>query len=66
MQLFLTATAFFILGLAICSVANDFALLLIGRLIQGCGTGIALPLMFNIILEQAPLDKIGFLMGIGT
>ena len=65
-QLFLTATAFFILGLAICSVANDFALLLIGRLIQGCGTGIALPLMFNIILEQAPLDKIGFLMGIGT
>ncbi|MDE3316530.1 MFS transporter [Lacticaseibacillus zeae] len=65
-QLFLTATAFFILGLAICSVANDFALLLIGRLIQGCGTGITLPLMFNIILEQAPLDKIGFLMGIGT
>ena len=65
-QLFLTASAFFILGLALCSVANSFAILLVGRLIQGCGTGIALPLMFNIILEQAPLEKIGFLMGIGT
>lgn len=65
-QLFLTANFTFILGLIICSVTNQFSVLLIGRLIQGCGTGIALPLMFNIILEQAPLDKIGFLMGIGT
>ncbi len=65
-QLFLTANLFFIAGLIICSLTNQFALLLIGRLIQGVGTGIALPLMFNIILEQAPLNKIGFLMGIGT
>lgn len=65
-QLFLTANLFFIVGLIICSLTNQFALLLIGRLIQGIGTGIALPLMFNIILEQAPINKIGFLMGIGT
>ncbi|EPC73070.1 H+ antiporter-2 family protein, partial [Lacticaseibacillus paracasei subsp. paracasei Lpp126] len=65
-KLFLTASALFIIGLTICSFANDFVSLLIGRLIQGCGTGIALPLMFNIILEQAPLKQMGFLMGIGT
>ncbi|PAK83740.1 DHA2 family efflux MFS transporter permease subunit [Lentilactobacillus parakefiri] len=66
MRLFIVASVFFILGLLICTLANDFGILLVGRIIQGVGTGIALPLMFNIILEQAPLDKIGLLMGIGT
>lgn len=65
-QLFLTANLLFLSGLLLDSVAPTFSLLLTGRLIQGVGTGIALPLMFNIILEQAPLDKIGLLMGIGT
>lgn len=65
-SLFLAASTLFIIGLIICSFANNFSLLLAGRLIQGMGTGTALPLMFNIILEQAPLQKIGFLMGIGT
>ncbi|MFD1124448.1 MFS transporter [Lentilactobacillus raoultii] len=65
-QLFLTANLTFLIGLLICSFTNNFTILLVGRLIQGAGTGVALPLMFNIILEQAPLDKLGFLMGIGT
>ena len=30
------------------------------------GTGIALPLMFNIIMEQVPQSKVGFMMGIGN
>ncbi len=30
------------------------------------GTGIALPLMFNIILEQVPESKIGLMMGVGN
>lgn len=30
------------------------------------GTGIALPLMFNIITEQAPKKNMGVMMGIGT
>lgn len=65
-QLFVTANVFFITGLLVCTLTNNFGVLLVGRLIQGMGTGIALPLMFNIILEQAPLDKLGLLMGIGT
>ncbi|HAT54992.1 MAG TPA: MFS transporter [Lactobacillus sp.] len=65
-NLFLTANLLFMSGLIVDSLAPSFSLLLLGRLIQGVATGIALPLMFNIILEQAPLDKIGLLMGIGT
>lgn len=65
-QLFLFAMLFFILGVVIDGMAQHFWMLLLGRMIQGLGTGIALPLMFNIILEQVPLGKRGMMMGIGT
>lgn len=65
-KLFVTAAVLFICGLLIDAVANQFIFLVLGRAIQGAGAGIAIPLMFNIILERTPLDKIGLLMGIGT
>lgn len=65
-QLFVFAASLFIVGLLICTFTNHFGTLLLGRIIQGFGTGVALPLMFNIILEQAPIEKLGFFMGIGT
>ena len=43
----------------------NFPMLMTARILQGAGTGIALPLMFNIILEQSPKSKIGMLMGVG-
>lgn len=64
--LFITAICLFIAGTLACAFAPAFIVLLAGRLIQGVGTGIALPLMFNIVLEQAPLGKMGMMMGIGT
>jgi len=64
--LFVTANVLFIAGIVIDSLAPNFSLLLLGRVIQGFGTGIALPLMFNIILENVPESKIGLMMGIGT
>lgn len=64
--LFLTANLLFIAGTILCVFAPTFALLLLGRLIQGIGTGIALPLMFNIVLEQAPYDKMGSMIGIAS
>lgn len=64
--LFTVANVFFIVGLVIDALAPNFPLLLIGRAIQGVGTGIALPLMFNIIMEQVPQSKIGFMMGMGN
>lgn len=63
--LFIYANLFFILGVLIDAAAPIFPILLLGRVIQGLGTGIALPLMFNIILENVPKSKIGFMMGLG-
>ncbi len=62
-RIFVTAITLFIIGTVMCAVAPVFALLLLGRLIQGVGTGIALPLMFNIVLEQVPYEKMGLMMG---
>ncbi|KRK80946.1 DHA2 family efflux MFS transporter permease subunit [Companilactobacillus nodensis] len=65
-KLFATAAILFITGLTLDVTAPNFIQLVSGRVVQGVGAGIALPLMFNIILEQAPIDKIVFLMGLGT
>lgn len=65
-NLFLTANILFLLGLIIDGVAPIFPLLLLGRVIQGIATGIALPLMFNIILEQVPKERVGTMMGFGN
>ena len=64
--LFVTAICLFITGTVMAAVTPVFSLLLAGRLIQGVGTGIALPLMFNIVLEQVPEDKLGLMMGIAS
>lgn len=65
-QLFVTANLLFIAGLLIDALAPAFVWLLVGRAVQAVGTGIALPLMFNIILEQVPLSRIGMMTGVGT
>lgn len=65
-SLFIVANLLFLLGLIMDAVAPIFPILLLGRIIRGCGTGIALPLMFNIIIDQVPTSKIGMMMGIGT
>lgn len=65
-HLFLVAIFLFMGGVLIDAIAPSFPILLLGRIIQGFGTGIALPLMFNIILDQVPLEKLGFMMGIAT
>lgn len=65
-RLFLVANLAFVLGVLIDAFSPVFSFLLVGRAIQGIGTGIALPLMFNIILEQVPITKVGFMMGVGS
>lgn len=65
-RLFITANLLFMIGLILDGSAQAFWVLLLGRAVQGIGTGIALPLMFNIILEQVPRSKIGAMMGVGT
>ncbi|MEK0306936.1 MFS transporter [Bifidobacterium favimelis] len=64
--LFLWANLLFLSGVLIDGLAGHFWLLLLGRAVQGLGTSIALPLMFNIILDEVPARRIGTMMGVGT
>ena len=65
-KLFLIANLFFLVGVLTNCFSANFVMLLFGRLLQGIGTGIGLPLMFHLILTKAPLHKRGMMMGIGT
>ncbi|MEO1769449.1 MFS transporter [Candidatus Enterococcus ferrettii] len=65
-HLFIAANLFFIAGLIIDFWSPSFSVLLLGRLFQGVSTGIALPLMFHIILNFTPMHKRGTMMGVGT
>lgn len=65
-MLFITANLLYLSGLIIGACAPNFEFLLLGRIVEGLGTGIALPLMFNIIMEQVPKSRVGVMMGIGN
>lgn len=64
--LFTAAIIMFIAGTVLAAFTPYFSLLLLSRVFQGIGTGIALPLMFNIILEQVPGKQLGFIIGIAS
>ena len=42
---------------------TSFPVLLFGRLVQAGCAGIAIPLMFNVVLESVPRSRLGFYMG---
>ncbi len=64
-RVFVCAMAFYVAGIICGMCAVSFPMLLCGRVLEGIGTGIALPLMFNIITEQAPEGCMGTMMGTG-
>jgi MFS transporter, DHA2 family, lincomycin resistance protein len=55
----------FLAGSIISALApsTSFSILLIGRLIQGIGTGLILPLMFTVVMLIFPPAKLGTVMG---
>ena len=62
-KLTLFALGSFAVGALISGFSTTFAGALIGRCIQGIGTGIVLPLMFAMVMEVVPPHKIGAAMG---
>lgn len=62
--LYIGAMAIFGVGTTVAFVANDFALLLTGRLIQAVGVGVTMPLLQNIMLSIFPPEKRGSAMGL--
>ena len=62
--LFCATTALLVIGSVVGAFAQNFAVLLIGRIIQALGTGMLIPIGMNITLEIAPREKLGTYMGI--
>ncbi|WNQ13826.1 DHA2 family efflux MFS transporter permease subunit [Paenibacillus aurantius] len=62
-QLFLGAMISFTVGSLICGVAPTFSVMLIGRIVQGLGAGIIMPLMMTVILNIFPPETRGRSMG---
>lgn len=65
-QIIIFALADFTVGALISSFANSFGMLLFGRMIQGIGTGLILPLMFTVAMLIFPPKKLGLAMGINA
>lgn len=53
----------FIVGSVISALSSTFALLLVGRMIQGIATGLILPMMFTVAMLVFPPYKLGAAMG---
>ncbi|MFC6322205.1 MFS transporter [Companilactobacillus baiquanensis] len=53
-------------GTLICMFSPNFVVLLCGRLIQAIATGLATPLMFNLIFEEVPPARIGVYTGFAS
>ena len=62
--LFCATTALLVIGSVVGALAQNFAVLLTGRIIQALGTGMLIPIGMNITLEVAPREKLGTYMGI--
>lgn len=62
--LFVTAVALFSAGTVVGVLAVNFPMLLAARLIMALGTGVSLPLLTNIILEKAPFNRRGMMLGL--
>lgn len=62
-KLFLTAMSLFAFGTFIAAISPNFTFLLIGRIFQGSGAGIMMPLLQTIMFLIFPIEKRGTAMG---
>ena len=63
-QLFITAFALFTAGSLAAAVSPSFWVLLLGRVLQAACTGMAMPMVFTVILLVFPREKRGTAMGV--
>lgn len=63
-QLFIGTMVTFFIGTVVAALAPTFGVLLFGRMIQAIGTGLIMPIMFNVFLLIYPPHKRGKIMGI--
>ena len=63
-KLFIFAMSIFSIGTLVAAISPHFSFLLIGRILQGAGAGIMMPLLQTIMFLIFPLEKRGRAMGI--
>lgn len=63
-QLFFGVMITFVIGTTISALAPSYAVLLIGRLVQAIGTGLLMPIAFNVFLLLYPPHRRGKIMGL--
>lgn len=63
-MLYLTAMTAFFAGTLTCYLAQNFATLLTGRLIQALGVGVTMPLLQTLMLTIFPANRRGAAMGL--
>jgi len=63
-HLFIAAMLLFTIGTATAGIADSFAVLLIGRMVQASGSAVMMPLLMNVLLVSFPIEKRGGAMGI--
>ena len=64
--LFAVAVSFFAAGTLLGMWSPNFGVLILGRMLQGIGTGMAMPMMNNIVIEQIPKGNTATIMGFAT
>lgn len=62
-KMYLSAMSTFFIGTVIAAIAPNFQTLLAGRIIQGLGVGVTMPLLQTIMLSIFPANKRGAAMG---
>lgn len=62
-RLFLTAMSIFAIGTLVAAVSPNFSFLLMGRVLQGAGAGIMMPLLQTIMFLLFPIEQRGKAMG---
>ena len=62
-QVFLASLTMFSLGTLVCALAPGFPVLLVGRVVQACGTAVMIPLLMTSIMRLVPPERRGSTMG---
>lgn len=63
-QLVIGGLVISLVGALLAAISPNFALLMVGRLVQAVGTGILIPVMMSVLLIIFPIHKRGVVMGI--
>jgi len=62
-QVFIVSLTAFSLGTLLAAVATGFPMLLVGRIVQACGTAVMLPLLMTTVMKLVPPERRGETMG---